>query len=192
MRLQPSTARCIEAKSARSPCMTSAPSRRRALARSSSRRTRARTLCPLASSNSVRLRPMPPTAPAAPVTRIGLSCVCFVVMSLTFLTVAKLISELVTALLACACRFACEQQGYCCDGEHNADDGKRVGKSQDQGLPPDDVADDHDGFVLGYCCVRDAVRHEVIGQLRDPLAHLIPRQRHGLPNNVGVKLLALG
>jgi hypothetical protein len=26
---------------------------------------------------------MPPTAPAAPVTRIGLSCLCFVVMSLT-------------------------------------------------------------------------------------------------------------
>jgi hypothetical protein len=29
------------------------------------------------------LRPTPPTAPAAPVTRIGLSCLCFVVMSLT-------------------------------------------------------------------------------------------------------------
>ena len=27
--------------------------------------------------------PIPPTAPAAPVTRIGLSCLCFVVMSLT-------------------------------------------------------------------------------------------------------------
>ena len=26
---------------------------------------------------------MPPTAPAAPVTRIGVSCLCFVVMSLT-------------------------------------------------------------------------------------------------------------
>jgi hypothetical protein len=29
------------------------------------------------------LRPMPPTAPAAPVTRIGLSYLCFVFMSLT-------------------------------------------------------------------------------------------------------------
>src|SRR5262249_18662747 len=35
---------------------------------------------PFASRNSVSLRPMPPTAPAAPVTRIGFSC--FVVMSL--------------------------------------------------------------------------------------------------------------
>src|SRR5262249_50643384 len=52
-------------------------------ARSSSRRTKARTLCPLASKNSVRLRPMPPTAPAAPVTRIGLSSLFCVVMSLT-------------------------------------------------------------------------------------------------------------
>src|ERR1700682_74979 len=83
MRPQPSMARCIEARSVRSPCTTSAPSRRRASARLSSRRTKARTLCPLAISNSVRLRPMPPTAPAAPVTRIGLSCLCFVVMSLT-------------------------------------------------------------------------------------------------------------
>src|SRR6476646_10424063 len=54
--------------------MTSAPSWRRASARSSSRRTKARTLCPLASSISVRLRPMEPTAPPAPVTRIGLAC----------------------------------------------------------------------------------------------------------------------
>src|SRR5262245_51276603 len=83
MRLQPSIARCIETKSVRSPCMTSAPSRRRALARSSSRRTKARTLCPLASRNSVRLRPTPPTAPAAPVTRIGLSYLCCVIMLLT-------------------------------------------------------------------------------------------------------------
>src|SRR6267143_4665774 len=83
MRPQPSMARCIEARSVRSPSTTSAPSRRRASARSSSRRTKARTLCPLASRNSVRLRPMPPTAPAAPVTRIGLSCLWFAVMSLT-------------------------------------------------------------------------------------------------------------
>src|SRR5438309_2330092 len=83
MRPQPSMARCIEARSLRSPSTTSAPSRRRAWARSSSRRTKARTLCPLASRNSVRLRPIPPTAPAAPVTRIGLWCLCFVVMSLS-------------------------------------------------------------------------------------------------------------
>src|SRR5436190_14578313 len=83
MRRQPLMARCIEARSVRSPCTTSAPSRRRASARWSSRRTIARTLCPLASRNSVRLRPMPPTAPAAPVTRIGLSCLWFAVMSLT-------------------------------------------------------------------------------------------------------------
>src|ERR1700682_5286255 len=83
MRPHPSMARCIDARSVRSPCTTSAPSRRSSSARLSSRRTKARTLCPLASRNSVRLRPMPPTAPAAPVTRIGLSCLCFVVMSLT-------------------------------------------------------------------------------------------------------------
>ena len=76
-------ARCIEARSVRSPTTTSAPNRRRASARSSSRRTMARTLCPFERRNSVRLRPMPPTAPAAPVTRIGLSCLWFVVMSLT-------------------------------------------------------------------------------------------------------------
>src|SRR5215831_1424031 len=73
MRAQPSMARCIAARSVISPCTTSAPSRRRAPARSSSRRTRARTLRPLASSIAVRLRPMAPTAPAAPVTRIGAS-----------------------------------------------------------------------------------------------------------------------
>src|SRR6516164_4922292 len=54
--------------------MTSAPSRRRAAARWSSRRTKALTLYPLASNISVTLRPMEPTAPAAPVTRIGLAC----------------------------------------------------------------------------------------------------------------------
>src|SRR6266404_1258545 len=89
MRPQPSTARCIEARSVRSPSTTSAPSRRGASARSSSRRTKARTLCPLASRNSARLRPMPPTAPAAPVTRIRLSCLCFVVMSRTLGYVQK-------------------------------------------------------------------------------------------------------
>jgi hypothetical protein len=83
MRPQPSMVRCTEVRSVRSPSTTCAPSRRRASARSSSRRTKARTLCPLASRNSVRLRPMPPTAPAAPVTRIGLSCLWFAVMSLT-------------------------------------------------------------------------------------------------------------
>src|SRR5882724_6321196 len=81
MRPQPSMALCIEARSVRSPSTTSAPSRRRASARSSSRRTKARTLCPLASRNSVRLRPMPPTAPAAPVTRIGLSCLWFAIIT---------------------------------------------------------------------------------------------------------------
>src|SRR5258705_3154247 len=86
---QPSMARCSEARPVRSPSTTSAPSRRRASARLSSRRTKARTLCPLASRNSVRLRPMPPTAPAAPVTRIGLSCLCFVVISLTLVDVQK-------------------------------------------------------------------------------------------------------
>src|SRR6516225_10623529 len=55
MRRQPSIARCIEARSVRSPSTTSAPSRRRASARSSSRRTKARTLCPFASRNSVSL-----------------------------------------------------------------------------------------------------------------------------------------
>jgi hypothetical protein len=30
----------------------------------------------------VRLRPMAPTAPAAPVTRIGLSCMDFIIISL--------------------------------------------------------------------------------------------------------------
>src|ERR1700739_1919021 len=67
MRVQPWMARCIDARSVRSPCTTSAPSRRRAPARSSSRRTRARTLWPLASSIAVRLRPIAPTAPGAPV-----------------------------------------------------------------------------------------------------------------------------
>ena len=47
------------------------------------RRTKARTLCPLASSNAVRLRPIAPRSPAAPVTRIGLSCADFIVISLT-------------------------------------------------------------------------------------------------------------
>src|SRR5262249_5600250 len=47
----------------------------------SSRRTKARTLCPLASSISVTWRPMEPTAPAAPVTRIGLACDDCVVIS---------------------------------------------------------------------------------------------------------------
>ena len=40
------------------------------------------TLWPLASSIAVRLRPMAPMAPAAPVTRIGLSCVDFIIISL--------------------------------------------------------------------------------------------------------------
>src|SRR5919202_1368127 len=83
MRATPSIARCIESRSVRSPCTTSAPIWRRASARSSSRRTKARTLCPLASSIAVRL---PPISPAAPGTRIGLSCVDFGVISFTFYT----------------------------------------------------------------------------------------------------------
>jgi len=39
-------------------------------------------LVPLCEQEFGDLLPMPPTAPAAPVTRIGLSCLCFVVMSL--------------------------------------------------------------------------------------------------------------
>jgi len=46
------------------------------------RRTRARTLCPLASSIAVRWRPMAPMSPAALVTRIGLPSADLVVMSL--------------------------------------------------------------------------------------------------------------
>src|SRR5262249_18457711 len=65
------------------PCCPPPPSGRGASAPSPPRRTKARTLCPLASRNSVRLRPMPPTAPAAPVTRIGLSYLCCVIMLLT-------------------------------------------------------------------------------------------------------------
>jgi hypothetical protein len=42
----------------------------------------ARILWPLASSIAVRLWSMAPIAPAAPVTRIGLSSVDFIIMSL--------------------------------------------------------------------------------------------------------------
>ena len=55
----------------------------------SSRRTKARTLCPLASSILVTLRPMEPTAPAAPVTRIGLACDdCEVISGLSISSIA--------------------------------------------------------------------------------------------------------
>src|SRR3954453_3541747 len=82
MRAQPSIARCIEARSVRSPRTTSASSRRSASARSSSCRTRARTLRPLASSMAVILRPTAPISPAAPVTRIGRSREDCIVISL--------------------------------------------------------------------------------------------------------------
>src|SRR5258707_12198683 len=140
MRLQPSMAGCIEARSVRSPCTPSARSRRRASARLSSRRTRARTLCPLASRNSVRLRPMPPTAPAAPVTRIGLSCVCFVVMSLTSGYVSK--DEL--AAPACAGVF------FLCGDLTLAR--RQSGLPHDEALDPRDDDDQHRHDHDIACC----------------------------------------
>src|SRR5207342_2432784 len=80
MRLQPSMARCTDWRSVRSPTTTSAPSSRRFSARSSSRRTSARTLWPLASNMATTLRPMAPMSPAAPVTRMGLSSEVFMGM----------------------------------------------------------------------------------------------------------------
>src|SRR4249919_1123984 len=81
MRLVPLMARCSDWRSVRSPTTTSAPSSRRFSARSSSRRTRARTLWPLASNMATTLRPMAPMSPAAPVTRMGLSFEVFMGMS---------------------------------------------------------------------------------------------------------------
>src|SRR5262245_50500244 len=72
---QPAIARCIESRSSRSPVTTSAPISRNACARSSSLRTIARTALPCFSSSSVTVRPIAPTRPAAPVTRMGLAMV---------------------------------------------------------------------------------------------------------------------
>src|SRR4249919_3386137 len=80
MRLVPLMARCSDWRSVRSPTTTSAPSSRRFSARLSSRRTRARTLWPLASNMATTLRPMAPMSPAAPVTRMGLSFEVFMGM----------------------------------------------------------------------------------------------------------------
>jgi|HubBroStandDraft_6_1064221.scaffolds.fasta_scaffold22524_4 hypothetical protein len=68
---QPAIALCIEPRSSRSPTTTSAPMSRNACARSSSFRTIARTALPCFNSSSVTVRPIAPTRPAAPVTRMG-------------------------------------------------------------------------------------------------------------------------
>src|ERR1700682_2768709 len=156
MRPQPSMARCIEARSVRSPCTTSAPSRRRASARLSSRRTRARTLCPLAISNSVRLRPMPPTAPAAPVTRIGLSCLCFVVMSLSLgYVLLRVRSKKRTGTTVCAGVF------FLCGDLTLAR--RQSGLPHDETLNPrdDDHQHRHDHDIAGCCGLQTA--HGEIG-----------------------------
>src|SRR5262245_46586061 len=70
-RRAPRTARNTSAGSSRSPITTSAPAPRKAAARSSSRRTMARTASPRSSNSPVTVRPTPPSWPAAPVTRIG-------------------------------------------------------------------------------------------------------------------------
>src|SRR5215470_7316422 len=68
---QPAITLCIESRSSRSPTTTSAPMSRNACARSSSFRAIARTAFPCFNSSSVTVRPIPPTRPAAPVTRMG-------------------------------------------------------------------------------------------------------------------------
>src|SRR5262249_45800890 len=68
---QPEITLCIASRSSRSPVTTSAPLSRNACARSSSIRTIARTALPCCNSSSVTVRPIAPTRPAAPVTRMG-------------------------------------------------------------------------------------------------------------------------
>src|SRR6266481_578427 len=70
---QPAITLCIESRSSRLPTTTSAPMSRNACARSSSFRTSARTALPCFNSSSVTVRPIAPTRPAAPVTRMGLA-----------------------------------------------------------------------------------------------------------------------
>src|SRR6266480_1929554 len=70
---QPAITLCIESRSSRLPTTTSAPMSRNVCARSSSFRTIARTALPCFNSSSVTVRPIAPTRPAAPVTRMGLA-----------------------------------------------------------------------------------------------------------------------
>src|SRR6266550_4332082 len=69
---QPAITLCIESRSSRSPTTTSAPMSRNACARSSSFRTIARTALRCCNSSWVTVRPIAPTRPAAPVTRMEL------------------------------------------------------------------------------------------------------------------------
>src|SRR5262245_50925871 len=70
---QPAITLCIDSRSSRSPMTTSAPMSRNPCARSSSFRTIARTALPCFNSSSVTVRPIAPTRPAAPVTRMDVA-----------------------------------------------------------------------------------------------------------------------
>ena len=49
-----------------------------------------------------------------------------------------------------------------------------------------------DRLLLGDGEVAHAMRQEILGQMVDPLAHLLAVDRDGLADDVGVELLALG
>ena len=79
-----------------------------------------------------------------------------------------------TASSATDLGLASEQQCNRSNRKDNADHGKRVAEAQDESLTMDGRADHSDRLALRDSQIGHAVRHEILCQMVDPVAHFVP------------------
>ena len=96
------------------------------------------------------------------------------------------------AAAAAGLDLAGEEQRDGGDRKHDADHGEGVAEAHDERLALDGRADRGDRLVLRDGRIGDAMRHEVLRQLVDPLAHFVAVERDRLADDVRMELLALG
>src|SRR5262249_24703084 len=75
------------------------------------------------------------------------------------------------------------------DDEHHADDTETVAETHDQSLAMDGIADGHDCLVVCECHIGNAVRKEVIGQIRDAVPGRFEIERHRMADDCGMILI---
>jgi len=85
-----------------------------------------------------------------------------------------------------------EEQRDCSQRKDHADHGERVAEAEDERLAPNGRADRSNCLVLCHRGIGHAMRHEILRQLVDPVAHFIAVDRDGLPNDIRMELFALG
>src|SRR6202046_3988893 len=78
------------------------------------------------------------------------------------------------------------------DDENGAEQSEGVGVAHDRGLGADRLADGDDSAVHGPRRIGEAMRHEILLQIGEPVAGRGLEQRYMFVDDGGVKLLALG